>query len=268
MTSPSQPKYQRRPSLVLVNGLAEQSESWYCNVDAWRKYFDVHNPNFLAYDGIAIQRRIAEHLPIDVDYLVEQLRLYIESFVQRPPVHLVANSLGGKVAVELTTRFPELVSRLVLLCPSGLSQDERLPIVEGVRRNDPAALVESVFQQSGLADPDLIEYYREKFGVKAWRNGLLRTIRGTMEFRVADRLGGIDKPTLLVVGQNDRIVNPDEAIAAGSRLSNGEVVVLENCGHAPQIEMSQRVNAMVTEFLLRTERATQSKFQFAELVAV
>ena len=118
MKNVNRPNYQRRHPLVLVNGLAEQSESWYCNVDAWRKHFDVHTPSFLVYDGIAIQRRIAAGQPIDVDYLVEQLHLYVESFVQRSPVFLVANSLGGKIAVEFTTRYPELVSRLVLLCPS------------------------------------------------------------------------------------------------------------------------------------------------------
>lgn len=258
MKSFNQPKYQRRLPLVLVNGLAEQPESWYCNVDAWRQHFEVHTPNLLAYDGIAIQRRIAARLPIDVDYLVEQLRMYIESYIQRSPVFLVANSLGGKIAVELTARFPDLVSRLVLLCPSGLSREERLPIVEGVRHNDPAALVESVFQRSGFADPDLIEYYRRKFGVKVWRSGLLRAVRGTMDFRVADRLEVITQPTLLVVGENDRIVNPNEAIAAGERLPNGNVVVLRDCGHAPQIEMAQRVNGMVVEFLLRSEGVLKS----------
>ncbi len=253
--------------LVLVNGLAEQNESWYCNVDAWRKDFDVHTPNLLVYDGIAIQRRIVAGHAIDVDYLVEQLRLYVEEFVQRSPVFLVANSLGGKIAVEFTARYPELVSRLVLLCPSGLSREERLPIVEGVRHNDPAALVESVFQQSGIADPNLIGYYREKFRVRAWRSGLLRTVRGTMNYRALDRIDSIHQHTLLVVGENDQIVNPHEAIAAGERLPNGEVVVLPKCGHAPQIEMAQCVNTMVTEFFLRSEQTTHHASGRHELVA-
>src|SRR5262249_22820071 len=92
--------YARRQPLVLVNGLAEQAESWFRNHRFWRKHFDVHMPNILAYEGEALHRRIEEGLPISVDYLVEQLHFYLENFVQAPPYHLVGASLGGKVVIE------------------------------------------------------------------------------------------------------------------------------------------------------------------------
>src|SRR5262249_37935683 len=128
--------YARRPPLILINGLAEQAESWFCNLPAWRKHFDVHLPNLLVYEGTALHRRIDAGQPISIDYLVDQLHQYLESFVQTPPYNLVANSLGGKIAVEYAVRYPDQVARLVLLCPSGMSDEERLPVVEGVRRND------------------------------------------------------------------------------------------------------------------------------------
>ena len=96
--------YARRQPLVLINGLAEQAESWFRNQQFWRRFFDVHLPNILVYDGAALHRRIDDRLPIDVDYLVDQLQLYLDEFVQTPPYHLVASSLGGKVAVEFAVR--------------------------------------------------------------------------------------------------------------------------------------------------------------------
>src|SRR5262245_8627455 len=105
--------YGRRPTLVLLNGLAEQAESWFRNHRYWRRFFDVHMPNLLAYEGEALHRRIREDLPITVDYLVEQLHAYLDLFVQTPPYHLVASSLGGKVAVEYAVRYPREVARLV-----------------------------------------------------------------------------------------------------------------------------------------------------------
>ncbi len=243
-------RYERRPPLVLINGLAEQAESWYCNLEQWRKHFDVHTPNLLAYDGTALQRRIHAGQPIDIDYLVEQLRIYVDSFVQQLPVHLLANSMGGKIAVEYAARYPDQVARMVLLCPSGLAKDERLPVVEGVRRNDPASLIRSVFQNPGHADANLLRYYQEKFASRAWRGGLMRTLRGTMEHRVADRLADVPQPTLVVVGKKDRIVDSDETIAAAARLPNGNLVVLPDCGHAPQIEEADTINPLVVDFLL------------------
>jgi pimeloyl-ACP methyl ester carboxylesterase len=243
-------RYLRRPPLLLVNGLAEQAESWYCNLETWRRHFDVHTPNLLVYDGPVLQRRIEAGYAIDIDYLVEQVRLYIDSFVQSPSVHLLANSMGGKVAVEFAARYPECVGRLVLLCPAGFSQEESLPVVEGVRRHDPASLINSVFENTEQADPSLVAYYREKFASRAWRSGLMRTIRGTMEHRVVDRLPQVKAPTLLVVGGKDRIVNANDLIAAAQRFPNGRLIVLPNCGHAPQIEEAETVNRLVRDFLL------------------
>ena len=120
-------------------------------------------------------------MPISVDYLVEQLHEYLEQFVQTPPYHLVAASLGGKIAVEYAIRYPQMVSRIVLLCPSGMGDEERLPIVEGVRRNDLRSLVESVFYDPRRVDRRLLTYYQRQFASRRWRSGLLRTIRGTME---------------------------------------------------------------------------------------
>src|SRR6266436_7594675 len=82
------PSYSRRTPLILINGLAEQAESWYCNLDAWRHHFDVHTPNLLAYEGAALHRRIEARQPIDIDYLVERLHNYLDGFVQSPPYHL------------------------------------------------------------------------------------------------------------------------------------------------------------------------------------
>jgi pimeloyl-ACP methyl ester carboxylesterase len=261
------PRYERKPPLVLINGLAEQAESWYCNVDAWRQKFDVHTPNLLVYDGPLLQRRIESGAPIDVDYLVEQLRIYVDSFVQQATVHLLANSMGGKIAVEFAARYPDRIGRLVLLCPAGFSPEERLPVVEGVRRNDPASVIDSVFQDTKQADPDLVAYYRAKFVSRAWRSGLLRTIRGTMEHRVAERLSEITAPTLLVVGRQDRIVNPDDLIAAGSRLKNGQMVILPDCGHAPQIEEAETVNQLVVDFLLERSAVISRRIETITLCA-
>jgi pimeloyl-ACP methyl ester carboxylesterase len=238
--------------LVLVNGLAEQPESWYLNHTAWRRHHDVVTPNLLVYDGPALHRRIEQGRPITVDYLVDQLQRYLDEYVQTPPYDLVASSLGGKIVVEYAARYPENVRRLVLLCPSGLGDDERLPLVEGVRYSDPAALVGSVFHDPRRVDPGLVEHYRGLFANRRWRLGLLRTIRGTMEHTVRDRLPEVPQPTLLVSGREDRIVCPRHAEQAAGLLPRGWFVLLPRCGHAPQLERPRLINRLVLDFLGRS----------------
>src|SRR3954467_9250318 len=97
-------RYSRRQPLILINGLAEQAESWYRNRRFWGRYFDVHMPNILVYEGDALHRRIAQGEPISVDYRVGQPHPSPDRFVQPPPYHIVSSSLGGKVAVEFAVR--------------------------------------------------------------------------------------------------------------------------------------------------------------------
>jgi pimeloyl-ACP methyl ester carboxylesterase len=241
--------YARRQVMVLVNGLSEQAESWFRNVPFWRRYFDVFLPNVLVYDGPGLHARIDQGLPITVDYLVEQLHLYLTQFVQTPPYHLVAASMGGKVAVEYAVRYPENVARLVLLCPSGMGDEERLPVLDGVRRSDLKTLVDSVFFDVRSIDGGLLAYYQKQFANRRWRTGLLRTIRGTMEHVVRDRLPLVKQPTLFISGADDKIVDSAEAAEAAKLLPDGHYMTIPNCGHAPQMEKAWMINRLVVHFL-------------------
>ncbi|MHB1421710.1 MAG: ornithine lipid biosynthesis O-acyltransferase OlsI [Gemmataceae bacterium] len=249
--------YARRQPLVLLNGLAEQAESWFRNLSFWQRYFDVYTPNLLVYDGPALHRRIDAGLRIGVDYLVEQLHHYLEAFVQTPPYHLVAASLGGKIAVEYAVRYPDRIARLVLLCPSGMGDKECLPLVDGVRRNDPRAIVESVFHDPNRVDPRLVLYYQRQFANRRWRLGLLRTVRGTREHCVRALLAELPQSVLLVSGREDKIVDPKAAADAAKLLPNGHYLCIPRCGHAPQMERPQLINRLVMRFLTSVQRSTR-----------
>src|SRR5262249_30496302 len=124
--------YQRPTPLVLVNGLAEQSESWFANRVHWSRSFDVKVPEILVYDGDSLHRRIDEGGEVTVEYLTERLASYLDEFVQRPPYNFVGSSLGGQIILTYALRYPKNVSKLVLLCPSGFYGDENLPAMDGV----------------------------------------------------------------------------------------------------------------------------------------
>lgn len=50
--------YKRGLPLILVNGLAEQSESWFANRRHLSHHFDVKIPEILVYNGEALHKRI------------------------------------------------------------------------------------------------------------------------------------------------------------------------------------------------------------------
>ncbi|MFO0938766.1 MAG: alpha/beta hydrolase [Gemmataceae bacterium] len=241
--------YGRRQPLILLNGLAEQAESWFKNRRYWSRFFEVYAPNILAYDGAALHDRIETGEPISVDYLVEQLHLYLKQFVQSPPYHLVASSLGGKIAVEFAVKYPDLVNRIVLLCPSGMGDKEQLPVMEGVRRSDWNSVIRTVFHRPHFVDRDMVRFYKTAIQNRRWKMGFLRTIRGTIEHSVREKLKLITCPTLFVTGENDCVCDPAVAAQAAMELPNGHFREIPACGHAPQIEKHWLVNRLVVHFL-------------------
>jgi pimeloyl-ACP methyl ester carboxylesterase len=241
--------YRRAPPLILVNGLAEQGESWYLNRDAWQKHFEVHSPGILVYDGPVLQNRLVERQPINISFLTDRLAEYLDRFVQTPPYHVVASSLGAQISVEYAARHPEKVDKLVLLCPSGIGGEEHLPIMEGARHHNYQGLVESTFFNRRLASPRIVKYYEQKFASKPWRRALFETVRGTKSHSVQDKLALFDRPTLVICGREDRIVDPHAVYEAVKDIPNYDFAMIPNCGHAPQLECSRLINRMVVKFL-------------------
>ncbi len=265
--APFRPRaYARRPALVLLNGLAEQPESWFRNKRYWSRYFEVHAPNFLLYDGALMQERIAQKLPVDIDYLVGQLHTYLTQFVQCPPYHICASSLGGKIAVEFAVKYPHLVNRMVLLCPSGMGDKEKLPVMEGLKgggRNMPN-VVKSVFHNVRTIDRNMMKFFSRAIENRKWKKGLVRLTNATLEHSVRAKMSQIKAHTLLVTCDQDKICDPATAKEAAAEMpaGRGHFLLIPGCGHAPQIERHWLINRLVVLFLsspvpTTTRRLTQ-----------
>lgn len=242
--------YKRSTPLVLVNGLAEQAESWFANRAHWAKYHDLKVPELLVYNGVELHRHIDAGGEVTVDYLTGRLERFLDEFVQRPPYQLVGSSLGGQIILTYAARHPEKVARIVLLCPSGLYGEENLPMMEGVRRSQYDTLVQSVFHTKRFATDDLIDGIAQKFQDRQWKKGVLRTLRGTVGHSVGPLLDHIPHPCLLIWGAEDKIIaDVPGSIRSADRMIKARQLVIPKCGHAPQIEKARLVNHLVVRFL-------------------
>ena len=236
--------------LILVNGLAEQSVCWFANRRSWSRHFDVKIPELLVYDGASLHRHIDAGGEVTIDYLTERLAQYLEEFVQRPPYNLVGSSLGGQIIATFAVRYPELVSKLVFICPSGFCGDENLPMMDGVRRSQYDSLVKSVFHKGQFATDELVNVIAKKFQNRDWKKGVLRTLRGTVGHSVAEILEKIPHQSLAIWGTEDKVISDVEgSVRAAERILKVRQVVIPKCGHAPQIEKAHLVNQIVTRFL-------------------
>lgn len=75
--------------------------------------------------------------------------------------------------------------------------------------------------------------------------------RAMSSYDVEPHLDAIAHPSLLVIGQQDRLVNPEESKELAKRLDGSETLVLPDAGHAAFLEMPNTFNAAVLGFAER-----------------
>lgn len=156
--------------------------------------------------------------------------------------HVVGHSLGGLVSARLAIRRPELVDRLVLVCPAGVPERSLvgsvLPLATGVASMSPAFLRRLVGDAA-----------------RAGPVTLLRAARDLLDDDLRDELPRLRAPTLLVWGSHDPIVPLRHARTFRSLVPDARLVVLRNAWHVPMVEQEAAFSAAVSDFLSGREPA-------------
>lgn len=240
----------KKPPLVLVNGVAEQYESWYFNVTSLSEHFVVHWPNFYLFKEDNYLKELSK---VSVDWVVDRVKNYLDSYITTPPYYLVASSSGCQTTATLASKYPELVSKLVMICPSGLGGDENLPVIEGVTKRDLSGMISAIFHdKKNFAIDEIVQILKERFENKKWRFGFVRMAQVTKKNNILEHLTKLNCPVLFLCGEEDQIIPIWQAYRAAQMMRDAGrdlwMIVIPKCGHAPQIERAQTTNRYIRKF--------------------
>lgn len=214
--------------VLLLHGLMGQMHHWDDVLDGLApicRAMALSMPIFEPAPGEASIRALAEHVIRFLDAL------------EIPRAVIGGNSLGGHAALEVALRRPERVSGLLLTGSSGLF--ERGFAARAPRRPDAAYVrrkMEEVFHDPSLVTDEWVEGVRALLTTPAQALRVLRFAREARRRSVADRLGSIRVPVLLVWGTQDRITPPEMAERFRALIPDAELRYLSRCGHAPMLE--------------------------------
>lgn len=174
------------------------------------------------------------------------------------PLAVGGYSFGARVALHLALRYPERVTRLVLL---GASRGLATAAERRARRDrdeEWATRVEregtSTFLSAWLAQPlfaTLTPEAAESGARSTSADGLANSLRdagtGTQEF-LEPRLKDVRVPTLAMAGARDeKFTREAEAIARGIR--DARVALIPDAGHAAHLEQPEACATHVLSFL-------------------
>lgn len=215
--------------------------------------------------GAPVTSMTWENLAADADALREELGF------ERWAV--LGHSFGGHVALEYALRYPERVSRLVLLDTAGdarWSQENAPEVLAGRGFNPKTVAVARRFYDGRIAPKDfvraairLLPAYDHEFSLvrlgremleggwrmKARPDALVFGGQMMRGWSVMDRLGEIHVPTLVIAGHDDFLFPPESQALLAAGIPNARLRIIERAGHNPQAERPAETLRAVADFL-------------------
>ena len=78
----------------------------------------------------------------------------------------------------------------------------------------------------------------------------MRAARAAWSFSVGGRLGEVSAPTLVIVGEQDRVTPPFLSEEIAAKIQGAKLVRIPGCGHISNLEKPEEFNRALMEFLL------------------
>jgi len=255
--------------VVCLHGLGSNKTSFFETISALSPEATVHA---LDLPGFGTSSKPARGR-YDAPWFADCIRDYLDAEgIER--AHLVGNSMGGRIALELALSEPDRVASLSLLAPA-LAFRRRRGFVPLVRMLRPelaaiphplrAAQVRShlwsMFARPERLDPAAAEVAADEF-CRAYRSrsarvaffASLRNIyldQAYGERGLWTRLERLEPPAMFVWGDSDRLVPSGFARHVAEALPDARQVILSECGHVPQVELPERTNGLIRETIDR-----------------
>jgi len=221
------------------------------------------------------------------DMAIDALARVVEEYAGPAGVVLAGHSLGGTVTLGYLARREAAVREHVL--GAVLVSTPLVQFAHSVAGRWPGAglearvlgkvvryLVESDMIDRRLArdvgsDTDTLSYrvVRVGFGKRAspsqvrYIRDVIASVppqvradayRAMTAFDAREHLARVEHPVLVVIGEEDRLVDPHESRRLAAALSGSEVLSLEDVGHAPFLEVPGAFNDAVTRFVESVRR--------------
>ena len=264
----------RGEPVVLLHGIAHSSQAWASVLPAIAERHEV-----VAIDLPGCGKSDKPDTDYSLGAQATAVRYVLDS-LGLDLVSVIGHSLGGGIAMTLAYQYPERVGRLGLVATAGLGRDlhplfrmATLPMApERVMRllfnpvvRVPRNLLGIAFS-AATGDPFFHRPRQHRREFEALLEGLeepgaqrafLSTLRSASNYAgqaisALDRLETARFPVLIVWGRYDRVFPVEHARRVRPVLPHARIVVIDNCGHFPQLEATRTFTRILMRWLDET----------------
>jgi pimeloyl-ACP methyl ester carboxylesterase len=256
-----------------VHGLGSNKASFFETVSSLAPDHTVHAIDLPGFGGSSKSARAS----YDAPYFARAVLGYMDA-IGLDRAHLVGNSMGGRIALEVAIADPDRAITVSLLSPALAFRKRRelVPLVKLVRPELAAiphpmrearvrAFFWGLFARPERLDPaaadvaadEFCRTYRSRSAriafFAALRNIYLDAPDGSRGLWT--RLAELRPPALFIWGDSDRLVPVAFSRHVAEALPSARQVVFPECGHVPQVELADRTNALIRAHIAESSEA-------------
>lgn len=207
--------------------------------------FEVFAPDLPGFGDSVLNKNALEF----EDYLS-----FVNDFILKQKlkdVILIGHSFGGRIAIKFAAKYPQKVKSLILIAASGIQRPlpslkkKAVFVATKILRPffyiPPLSLFFKFFRKLVYFSIGEMDYYKA--------GKLAETFKNIYQVSVLDDLPKIKAPTLLVWGENDKVVPVDDGKTMEQLIPNSKLIVIKNEGHKIPYENPKVLNKVITEFI-------------------
>jgi pimeloyl-ACP methyl ester carboxylesterase len=237
------------PPVILLHGLGANKGVWRLTIAALAPKFHVYAPDQIGFG--------ASDKPL-INYRVGTFSDFLDEFMDKlriPKASIVGNSFGGWIAADFAIRYPDRVDRIVLVDAAGYFEKpvtrKDLEFLNPGTLDETRAMVKRVFFNKQMQSEAVVRFiYTERM-----RAGDAYTIERLLDAAadrvdaLNDRLSSIHAPVMVIHGRLDPLLPLSEAEAIAQRVNGAKKLILDDCGHVPELECAPPFEKALIDFL-------------------
>jgi 3-oxoadipate enol-lactonase len=245
--------------VIFIHGFPFNKSSWQPQLDALQAQFRV-----IAYDNRGFGQSQEGDEKLTVTLMANDLIKLMDS-LEIDKAIICGLSMGGYIALNAVTRFPDRFAAFVLCdtqCVSDTPEGakKRYETAEKIQKEGKEKFAEGfmgkLFAKETVASNMSVQENVRSMIISTSVPTLVAALDALAQrTETCTELKNVAKPSLIICGEEDGITPPAQSETMHKNLSGSEIVIIPNAGHLSNLEQPALFNEILQNYLVRLTTA-------------
>lgn len=241
--------------LILIGGLSADHQVWKSTIRHLSHHFRI-----LIFDNRGAGQTSSPDYPYTTEMMAHDV-LQLMDALHISKAHVVGHSMGGCVAQQMMLLAPDRIKKCVIACSRAKPNALGNMVLSLREKLEAAGISKELLAEYVMPFLFSEDFLKQDFQVKGFIQwtlqnenpqtpaGFKNQLQAVKNHNVVDQLSKIEKPVLIIAGENDILMPVKQAKEMSDLIKNSIFKIIDNCAHMPHVENSKAFSELVLAFL-------------------